>query len=93
MLSFKITSIEKAIGLGMLEHQTAEQDSAHGNKRKVLLLVKAERSNNCEREGNLDYDIMMYVTMTHEAPVCGQAKIPKKLFGKKIICNSRMEKY
>lgn len=38
-----MTPIEKNIGLGMIEHQTAEQDSARGNKGKVLLLVKAER--------------------------------------------------
>lgn len=38
-----MASIEKTIGLGMLEHQTAEQDSAHGNKGKTLLLVKEER--------------------------------------------------
>lgn len=38
-----MTSIEKNIGLGMIEHQTAEQDSAHGNKGKILLLVEAER--------------------------------------------------
>lgn len=38
-----MTPIEKNIGLGMIEHQTAEQDSAHGNKGKILLLVKAER--------------------------------------------------
>lgn len=31
---------KKNIGLGMLQHQTAEQDSAHGNERKILLLVK-----------------------------------------------------
>lgn len=52
-----------------------------------------KRSSNCEREGNLDYDIMMYVTMTRETPICGQTKLPNKLFGKKIIYNSGMQKY